>query len=486
MRAGGQSEVTVVRTNLDGAPRAGQGGWRLFRLEQPSEAPLPADLPPDSTETAKGGLRTPGDALRPRWQTGYAAEQVMAQWKNGVEVAQGELTHDAKGIARIAVANLPAGAYRLVYRTRDEFGAELRGAARARRRRRRSTPLALPAVLLVEAPSVPVGGTARLLAASGLTGQNLYFEIDRDGTAVERRTLVAGKSAAVIEIPIEERHRGGFAVKLTMVRDHQLVTQTQTVFVPWDDKELKVSFATFRDKLRPGQAETWTVKVEAPGGAPVESAAAELLASMYDRSLDAFASYHPPSPLSLYPSHTDVWPSSSNLGEAYFGHVRGNFPELPGYPPLRPDTLKFPGGYAFGGPGRRNVMAMAKASAQSVDAAAPASAPVAEGIVAGQAREEVRLKDEGKARAEAPGPIAIRADFSETAFWKPQLLTGPDGSASIEFTVPDSVTSWNVWVHAVTKDLKAGSVHEGDAERQGPDGPAVRPAIPARRRSRRT
>ena len=46
-----------------------------------------------------------------------------------------------------------------------------------------STPLALPAVLLVEAPSVPVGGTARLLAASGLAGQNLYFEIDRDGTA---------------------------------------------------------------------------------------------------------------------------------------------------------------------------------------------------------------------------------------------------------------------------------------------------------------
>ena len=196
---------------------------------------------------------------------------------------------------------------------------------------------------------------------------------------------------------------------------------------------------------------------------------------MYDRSLDAFASYHPPSPLSLYPSHTDVWPSSSNLGEAYFGHVRGNFPELPGYPPLRPDTLKFPGGYAFGGPGRRNVMAMAKASAQSVDAAAPASAPVAEGFVAGQAREEVRLKDEGKARAEAPGPIAIRADFSETAFWKPQLLTGPDGSASIEFTVPDSVTSWSVWVHAVTKDLKAGSVHE---ETRSVKDLMVRPYVP--------
>ena len=36
--------------------------------------------------------------------------------------------------------------------------------------------------------------------------------------------------------------------------------------MPWDDKELKVSFATFRDTLRPGARETWRVKVEAPKG----------------------------------------------------------------------------------------------------------------------------------------------------------------------------------------------------------------------------
>ena len=31
-----------------------------------------------------------------------------------------------------------------------------------------------------------------------------------------------------------------------------------------------------------------------------------------------------------------------------------------------------------------------------------------------------------------------------------------DGTAVIEFTVPDSVTAWSVWVHAVTQDLPAG------------------------------
>ena len=55
-------------------------------------------------------------------------------------------------------------------------------------------------------------------------------------------------------------------------------------------------------------------------------------------------------------------------------------------------------------------------------------------------------------------PADLRTDFAETAFWEPHLLTAEDGSVSFEFTVPDSVTEWNVWVHALTRDLRAGSL----------------------------
>ena len=51
----------------------------------------------------------------------------------------------------------------------------------------------------------------------------------------------------------------------------------------------------------------------------------------------------------------------------------------------------------------------------------------------------------------------LRSDFSETAFWEPHLLLEPGGSATVEFEVPDSVTEWNLWVHALTDDLKGGS-----------------------------
>ena len=86
----------------------------------------------------------------------------------------------------------------------------------------------------------------------------------------------------------------------------------------------------------------------------------------------------------------------------------------------------------------------------------------------------------GHAEAAAAPPV-LRSDFSETAFFQPQLLTGPDGSAVIEFPVPDSVTSWNVWVHAITKTARRLGP-PGDAHRQGADGAAVPAALPARGR----
>ena len=51
-----------------------------------------------------------------------------------------------------------------------------------------------------------------------------------------------------------------------------------------------------------------------------------------------------------------------------------------------------------------------------------------------------------------------RSNFAETAFFLPSLVTDGAGQAQIEFTVPDSVTSWNLWVHAITRDLRAGSL----------------------------
>ena len=82
-----------------------------------------------------------------------------------------------------------------------------------------------PLLLAEQRRSVPVGETARLLVHSGLDEQQMVLEIFRDGRRIERRRSCARAAASrSIEIPIGEEHRGGFGVRLTAVRDHQLMT----------------------------------------------------------------------------------------------------------------------------------------------------------------------------------------------------------------------------------------------------------------------
>jgi uncharacterized protein YfaS (alpha-2-macroglobulin family) len=470
--------VTFTRTNLDGVPRAGRGSWRLLRLVQPAVR-MPAEEPADPPAKASG-FRTPGDAIRPRWDTSYAPERILRRWKDGEEIARGDLAHDAKGEATIELPSLPPGAYRLRYRTEDEFGAAFEVPAEFLCAGRGAAQTGLPAVLTAEQPTATVGETARFLVASGLPGQTFFFDVYRAGQRVERRILESGKAPSVVEMPVGEKDRGGFGVKLTLVNDHQYVALVSSVFVPWDDKELKVTFETFRDRLTPGARETWKAKVEAGKGGALQSAA-ELLAYMYDRSLDAFVPHAAPSPLSLYPNRTGVEWLRASLGEASFDWIRDGFasPSWPSWP--RPDSLKFYDSYAIGGPGVRNRM-MVGAQA-GVAAPAPAREAAMDGVsleLADKSKVANSRDEELKAMAPAAPPAAaeapaLRSQFAETAFWKPQLLTEADGTASIEFTVPDSVTSWNVFVHAVTRDWKAGSVRK---ETKSVKELMVRPYVP--------
>ncbi|MFI5181968.1 MAG: alpha-2-macroglobulin [Thermoanaerobaculia bacterium] len=480
---GNAASVHVVRTDLDGAPRAGKGHWRVVRLLAPERTLLPADLPSknpediaflsgdaDQARRADQRFRTPGDLLRPRWETRFSAEEWMRDWPEGPEVASGTAEHDAKGEARLDLGKLPAGAYRLCYETEDAYGGRF-AIPQDFLVVSPSVTVAMPALLLAESSSVSVGGTARLLVTSGIPGETLFLDLVRAGHLAERRIVKAGEDSTLIEIPVLESDRGGISATLLAVRDHQVLQQTANVFVPWDDRELKIAFSTFRDRLRPGAKETWRVTVTGATPETPLRESAELLAYMYDRSLDLFAPHRPPSPLSLYPNLLRPVTSRITLGMGQTFYLESSgFGDVPGWPAPRPDRLKFEEGYGIGGPGRRGMVggalggrpgsspvpapAMAMKAARSDQAANAPSSPMA---------EEARPEDQGRLAVTSAGPsspVTLRSDFSETAFFVPQLLTGSDGSATIEFTVPDSVTSWNVWVHAITRDLRGGSLRK--------------------------
>ncbi|MBM3306490.1 MAG: hypothetical protein FJY79_11215, partial [Candidatus Aminicenantes bacterium] len=246
------------------------------------------------------------------------------------------------------------------------------------------------------------------------------------------------------------------------------------------NKELDISFTSFRDKLAPGGRETWRVTVKTPVGRPAAQGAAELLAYMYDRSLDLFAPHRPPRLGGLYPTRTGAEPWDTTLGLAPQAFTDGSeWVSLPSYPEFSADELRFLSGYGIGGPGRPRFRVdgavvggvIGGVARAEMTATVEAESPVIEVKMIAPQGSSDEEGEEGPSDAVAP----LRSDFSETAFWEPHLLTGPDGTAAIEFTVPDSVTGWRVFVHAVTQELAGGSLEK---EAQTVKDLMVRPYLP--------
>ncbi|MEO1367018.1 MAG: alpha-2-macroglobulin family protein, partial [Acidobacteriota bacterium] len=465
----------VSRTRLSGPAAPGPGSFRVVRLEQPDRTPLPSELPADPDARGEDAFRTAGDSLRPRWSPETDPRRFLRQLPEGPEVASGGLTHGDDGRARVEV-ELPGGAYRIHYRSDDEFGETVE--RHSDFWVRGDSPLRLPLVLASAVREVEVGESLALVVHSGFAGQRLVLDVENRKRRVLRREIEAASRPQVIEVPITPAERGGVSVTLTAVRDHQWMRREQRVDVPWTDRRLDVRFERFRDRLRPGAEESFSVVVSVPedADATLDPGAVELLAYMYDRSLDLFARHSPVNVASLYPGHSGPAPARSNLGQAPIVWQRYTLPRPPAVPNLRPASLRYLDGWPIGGPGQRRARLQSLKARPMMARAAPAPAPPApDGL-----SEEITVTDSmpeaevasavsmAASPAEPPpsdGPgdpdgaeaQPVRSDFAETAFWLPHLRLDADGAARLEFTVPDSVTEWNVWAHALTRDLRGGS-----------------------------
>ncbi|MBK6540406.1 MAG: hypothetical protein IPG10_03800 [Flavobacteriales bacterium] len=309
------------------------------------------------------------------------------------------------------------------------------------------------------------GEKAVLLLSSALPDARVLMEVERDGMIAVSRRFILNKGQQRVELPVLESDRGGFAVHLLCVERGQVHRETIWIDVPWTNKQLQVEWMSFRDKLQPGDKEEWRLKLKGPKG---EQVTAQLLAGMYDASLDHFVPHD--WSMSLW-GRNDArygWSRAEPFGAAYGQMLYREVVGPPGasrsYPSL--DTYGFaePYGWMYRG-GRAESMMLMEAdgvgtrtregnAAQS----APAMVPPTDGDKAGE--EEPSKKGEAKPEDPAPPPATdnpqpttIRSDFRETAFFFPDLLTERDGSFVLRFTTPDALTRWRVFGVGHTKDL---------------------------------
>lgn len=287
------------------------------------------------------------------------------------------------------------------------------------------------------------------------------------------------------EIAVNENDRGGIAMSYAFVQHNRVYSGDEGFDVPWSNKELNISYQTFRDKLLPGANEKWTVKISGDKG---EKVAAEMLAGMYDASLDLFKGHGwnsvniwplPYKKLSWQNSGFDASNSEGyiKLSNEYVAHRNKSYDYLLG----TTDGFNNLRGRRFdlyfknsAGEFERGTMGVMSANAPTeqmkstppkvvkdeelhagigvvIDAMDKAKAIVDSAILS--------ITSEGKnesGKKQVPGNIQIRKNFNETAFFFPDLTTDAEGNVSFSVTMPEALTQWKLMTLAHTKDLKSG------------------------------
>ncbi|MFC1887935.1 alpha-2-macroglobulin [Candidatus Cloacimonadota bacterium] len=294
----------------------------------------------------------------------------------------------------------------------------------------------------------------------------LLYEVEHDRKIVESKRIKLNGVQRLIEFPIKEEYRGNFAVHFSFVKDNRLYNHSATVTVPWTNKQLNVQFETFRDKLQPGEMEEWRIKISDNMG---DAVAAEMLATLYDASLDAFRANYWSFDVNRYYYATLNWSGYQNFNSEYSNQIYNNWNNYVSGASIVYDRLDLHGlnwYRAFNG--YRDRMMYSKSASFSLEGISVDNEMMEEVSdnmqMVGDMQPGVSLIDEDKASGSGAeeqdfGDVEVRSNFNETAFFYPHLKTDEDGNIIVSFTVPQSLTKWKMMGLAHTKDLKSGMIY---------------------------
>ena len=296
---------------------------------------------------------------------------------------------------------------------------------------------------------------------------------------VERGSLELGRELYRLTIPYDRSYDDGVRLFIWYARDGQICSESATLTYVKPDKQLKLSWSTFRDRLYPGQDETWTLTIQGTNGKPVVGA--ELLATMYDASLDQFAAHSLPFSLSFPRLIRSFYNSTtrSNYGTSVYAtraysskSIRNrSFDELTEYIHQRWSRRSrvMIRGAALGAAPMHQSMMVDMAAAEDDMAMVEMAEPMEmeeismnyisskKAAVSVDNLIEIEESSQSENGAESAAP-QLRSNFAETAFFYPHLLSDAKGNVSISFTLPESLTEWKFLGLAHDKDVNYGKI----------------------------
>lgn len=325
----------------------------------------------------------------------------------------------------------------------------------------------------------------------GTTDKDVYvlYQLLNNNKVFERRFVKLDNSNHTFSIPYKEEYGEEVVMSLVSVRDG--IFHDQSIRLKKEEKaadtKLNIKLEVFRDKLRPGQEETWTISVKDTTDTP---AVAELLASMYDTSLDKLFPYYPWSinypqkyrPYIYSPNYTSNW--FNNGGNSFFyldfepeklRNLDRTLDALNWFGYFRYSIFENKVNFSLSDTANDELVVVGYGTQRKktltgavsiVDPSALRSYPsnmsgVLAGEVDGVVPDEsyrIVLSEESMNMDElAP---QLRQNFAETAFFYPSLRINEKGETQLTFTVPESNTTWRFRALAHDKNGRVGTLEQ--------------------------
>ncbi|WP_148782577.1 alpha-2-macroglobulin family protein [Aquimarina intermedia] len=398
----------------------------------------------------------------------YDKEHDYHQWKNGTQMLKTSFdtqksSNSIKGVEAIALTKLSSwkpGVYRIEAKIKDKNGQEVKAVNYITINDPKATTVADQQLFTIslDKTTYQIGDKVQVRIGSAAKDLQVTLVTEKDRKIIDTQIITVSNTIKTITIPVTKEDLGGFAITYSYAQFNDFESGNILVPVPYPASDLQITTRTFRDKLRPGQEETWSFTITGPKG---EKVASEILASMYDLSLDQFKPHQWQFSPIAHPTYYSVYDLQARQS---FGihNLRIYQPDrgFNKYSIQQYDQLNW-FGFTFGSHYYHNRMLRKSATPMVQNEIMEESK--ATNLVEDSTRlEELRMtagsKDEDAAKTEQKKTTEsdmIRKNLQETAFFFPQLSTDEDGNVTFKFTTPEALTQWKLQLLAHTKELQS-------------------------------
>lgn len=456
-----QDSFALFTTNLDGNMQATIVEVEVFSLDAPKQTFLKRYW-----NEADQYILSESEFRRKFPQLAYKEEDKKANWPIATSRAQFQVNTATQKAIALDMQSWPVGEYKIILKAKDNAGraVEQEKFFSLMSQAEQQLPASMPFWSSLDKSSYQPGTVVKLDIAFNAYPNKVFVELEK-GNAITNSQWYTIAEWTTLQENITEEDRGNFHWHISYVKDNRAFTHRHLVVVPWTNKELQLEFSSFRNKVLPGSEEEWTVKIT---GAEKEAVAAEMVAAMYDASLDAFVSQN--WSLNLYPSYSyprQGWSAKHfNSTNAYMIYAED------WWQIANPSSRVYPSlnwfGYDFWSGPRVYARSFSATELSLNSVRADDGAPLAKSAAPAEALEsdEAAGPPPPPPPSEEPEPeidlgdVPVRTNLDETVFFMPNLMTDEEGNVLIKFKMNEALTRWKFLGLAHTKDLKIGQLQE--------------------------